>query len=538
MAAIFAKYHVISAAEKLSVLNPITLISRLRGHAEKLPEKKSYAYLMRKIIADLGTTFIKFGQWMSVRPDFVPPEVLQELEQLQDRLPPIRFKIIKRTIERELGAPIDEIFAELDPFPLSTASIAQVHRGVLKTGEEVAVKVQHPNLRRLIAVDLSIISSMANWAVKNWPHLSLHRPDELISAFKETLMEETDFTVEAKHQSRVSQMFADTPWVRIPKVHWKYTTERLLVMEYLHGLKLTQLRRFPEWGLDAKQLSQRLGECMFRQIFESGFFHSDPHPGNILFMKDNQIGLIDFGIMGKLSDVHLDKLLDWFYAVIYRDIGLFVETFLEIGTPHAPIDKMQFRTDCMDYLDEMHFQPADRLSFAKVLAITNRILYRHKISTPPFFLFFFKAITTMEGVGRRLNPAYDWREDWGPKLRKIIQARYRPEAILKRYWQVLRDYDRLIASYPEDLREAMKKIKEGKFETEMHMPELRGYVSDIQKALHKLSVSLVVSAVIFGIFYLGRGQGDRFLQTFIGNFANYWWVILSLILIILYFRKR
>jgi ubiquinone biosynthesis protein len=172
-----------------------------------------------------------------------------------------------------------------------------------------------------------------------------------------------------------------------------------------------------------------------------------------------------------------------------------------------------------------------------VLAVTNRILYRHKISVPPTFLFFFKAISTLEGVARRLDPEFDWRQDWGPKLEKLFRSRYSPEALVDKYWKALKDYDRLIVDYPEDFRDVIKKVTEGKFEIEMHMPELSGYVAEIRTALHKLSVAVVVAAIIFGLFFLGRGQDFKFLQWLLDNWYKLWWVILILILVILYLRK-
>ncbi|MBI1926250.1 AarF/ABC1/UbiB kinase family protein [Candidatus Poribacteria bacterium] len=521
-------------------------ISRLFKR-EKRPKEESRARLIREILEDLGTTYIKFGQWLSVRPDFVSPEVLRELEQLQDQLPPVRFKVIQRTIEQETRKLMEEIFSEFDPKPLSTASIAQVHRAVLKTGEEVAVKVQHPNLKRIINADLGLLRSVAAWAVKAWPQVALHRPDELIDNFKHTLMDEIDFTVEAKNQERLEQVFKDTPWVRIPKVYWEYTTKRLLVMEYLDGLKLPQQELFQEWGLDPKLLAKRLSDCMFRQIFELGLFHSDPHPGNILYMRGNQIGLVDFGIVVRFSDIMLDKFIDWTVAMINRDLDLFVRTFLALGTPLAPINRIQFRTDCLEYLDEVHFQPVGRISFAKVFEITNRIMYQHKIASPPNLLFFFKALSTLEGVTRRLNPEYDWRDDWGLRLRKIVLARYvpdeilSPEAFFKKYWKVWKDYDRLLLSEgPEDILEILKQVREGtlSIESKTSLPQLDKYIADIQKALHKLSVSLIVSLTIFGLFYLGRGRGVDFLDNLVESAPQYWMEVLFLILIILYFRKR
>jgi ubiquinone biosynthesis protein len=532
------KYELISVKESLTT-RPGALLPKVFGRVADQPDQQNTARLVRHVVQDLGTTYIKFGQWLSVRPDFVPPDIIQELEKLQDRLPPVPFATIKRTVERELKKPIEEAFADFDQYPLSTASIAQVHRAVLKSGEHVAVKVQHPNLRRKFTVDLAVIRSLSDWAVARFPHLALHRPDDLITSFKNILMDEIDFMLEGKNQERIARNFERTPWMRIPRVYWDYTTEKVLVMEYLDGFKLKEEEFFDKWQLDRKRLAARLSRSMFRQIFKHGIFHSDPHPGNILFMRGNHIGLIDFGIVAKHGDDLRNKFLDWFYASIYRDVDLFEETFLAVGKQLAPLDRIQFRSDCIDYIDEMHFQPAGRISFARVLASTNRILYRHKISPPPTFLFFFKAISTIEGVIRRIDPDFDWRDDWGPRLRKLVNERYSLHAIVQKYSKVARQYDRLIATYPDDVRDVLKRIKDGKFETEMSMPELKTYVDDLKVSLNKVAAALIFAAVIFGLFQLGRGQDvEVFIATLNRVMREYWWMPALLLLIALYFRKR
>jgi len=533
IATTLTKYQLQSVKSSLS--NAITGLFEDRADPA---EREGAAQLIRRVVQDLGPTYVKFGQWLSVRPDFVPPDVIQEFEKLQDRLPPVPFAEIKRSVEREIGGPIERVFASFDQTPLSTASIAQVHRAVLKSGQDVAVKVQHHNLRKVFDVDLAVIRSVADWAVERWPHLKLHRPEDLLAQFRDTLYDETDFLLEAKNQERIAGLFKKSPWMHIPKVYWEHTTSRLLVMEYIDGFKVTQGEFFEKWNLDRPLIARRLSRSMFRQIFRHGVFHSDPHPGNILFLQDNGLGLIDFGIVGKLGDDLRNRFLDWFYATIYRDVDLFERTFLAVGHQLAPIDRVQFRSDCLDYIDEMHFQPAGRISFARILVATNRILYRHKISAPPTFLFFFKAISTMEGVMRRVDPAFDWRDDWGPRLRKMVRGRYSVPSLIRRYADVALDYDRLIASYPEDMRQVMRRLKDGRFEAEIQIPELKSYVEEIKKSLNKVALALFISSVVFGLFFIGRGQGDAFAEWFPRAAMQFWWVTILLFLIGLYLRKR
>jgi ubiquinone biosynthesis protein len=538
IAGTFIKYKLISAKERLLDVTPGALLARARGRERAIHDERTGATRIREIIQELGTTYIKFGQWLSVRPDFVPPDVIHELEKLQDRLPPISFATVTRVVERELGRPLRQVFAEFDRYPVSTASIAQVHRAVLVTGEEVAVKVQRPGLKQLISDDLLVIRSLTDWAIKHYPYLAFHRPDDLIASFRVTLMEELEFTTEARNQERIAENFKGNRWLRIPKVYWSHTTDRLLVMEFLPGFKLTTPELFAEWGLDRKLLARRLSRCMYRQIFEHGFFHADPHPGNILFMKDNQVGLVDFGIVARHSDDLRSRFLDWFYAVVYRDLDLFEETFLAVGRPAAPIDRVQFRNDCLDYIDELHFQRSGRLSFVRVLGITNRILYRHKISAPPTFLFFFKAISTMEGVARGLDPDFDWREHWGPKLRRMMEARSSPAELFNRYRQAARRYDRAFVDFPDDFRAIVKRIKDGRIEGELSIPELRGYVTELRIALNKVAVAIVVAATILGLFVVGRGRGLGFLPWLAVNLVGLWWIVALLLLVAFYFRRR
>jgi Predicted unusual protein kinase len=329
IATILAKYQIISISNSLSFLNPIALTSKLFGYSEKIPKKEEFAVLIRKIFEDLGTTYIKFGQLLSVRGDFVPPEIREELQKLQDRLPIVPFKTIKRTIERETGKSIDQIFSKLNQLPISSASIAQVHFGILKTGEPVAVKVQRPNLKRLITVDIDILFSIAKWVVSKKPHLALHRPVETLSAFKETMMEELDFIHEANRQERMASLVANDPWVHIAKIYWQHTTKQLIVMEYFDGIKFTQKEYIQDYKYDRKLLAKRLNDGVFRSIFEFGFYQSDPHPGNVLILKNSEFAMLDFGMTESLDKETINILLFWYYAATHRDINLFVETFFK-----------------------------------------------------------------------------------------------------------------------------------------------------------------------------------------------------------------
>lgn len=538
IATILAKYQVISISNGLSAINPITLISQLLGHEKEITKNEEFAVLIRKTFEELGTTYIKLGQWLSVRPDFAPPEILKELEKLQDRLPILPFKTIKRTIERETGKSIDQIFLKLSQQPISSASIAQVHFGTLKTGELVAVKVQRPNLKKLINVDIDILRTLVRLIIKKRPHLAIYNLDELLSAFKISLMKEINFHYEVGNQARMNMQYAKMPWIHIAKIYREFTTKQLIVMEYLEGVKLTQKEYFQNYKGDRNLLGQRFADCVFCSIFEYGFFQSDPHPGNVLIMKNSEFALIDFGITQTLDKETINILLHWYYASIYRDIDLFVESFLKIGTSLVPIDEIEFRNDCVAFIDEIHFQSSvERLSMAKLSEILYRIQFQHKIMLPPSFVLLFRTICIWDGSSRYVGVDLDWRKLWGPKLRKLIQSQLSPEAITKEFWRILLDYKSQIAKHPRDLRDVIKKIKEGKLKIEIQKSGIETQLRGIQKGLNKLAVSVFVSTIAFGLFYLGRGHGIQFLTQFTDFCTDFWWIVLLFILTILYLRK-
>ncbi|GAX59164.1 2-polyprenylphenol 6-hydroxylase [Candidatus Scalindua japonica] len=539
IATILVKYQVISISKSISVISPVTLVSRLLDSSNRITKQEDFAVLIRRIFEELGTTFIKFGQWLSVRPDFVSPEILKELEKLQDRLPEVPFKTIKQTIEQETGKSINEIFSQFSQQPISSASIAQVHCGVLKTGEIVAVKVQRPELKKLISVDIDILKTMARWAVRKTPHLALHRFDELLSSFKNTLMEELDFIHESKRQDRMERVLSKMPWVHIPKIYWEYTTKHLIVMQYIEGVKLTQKEYIQNYKGDRNLLGERLNDCVFRSIFEYGFFQSDPHPGNVLIMEESEFAIVDFGMTESLDKVTVNALLKWYYAAIYRDIDMFAETFLKMGTPLAPIDEIEFRNDCIDFIDEIHYQPSSNdISVGNLLEIINHIQYQHKITLPTSFVLLFRTICFWDGTFRYVGVDFDWRKDWGPKLKKLIQSQFLSESVVQDMQKSLLDYKQLISKYPANFQDIVDKIKEGKLKVEIEETSLIKQLTGIQKGLNKLAVSIFVSTIIFGLFYLGRGQGNEFLLQIITSGKELWWIFLLIILMFFYLRKK
>jgi ubiquinone biosynthesis protein len=294
----------------------LQMISRKR---REQVEKLSRAERVRMVMEELGPTFVKLGQILSTRPDLISVEFIQELSKLQDNVPPFPYTEARQIIESELGRPLEDIFQHFEDTPLAAASIGQVHRAQLKDGEEVVVKVQRPGIRKIIEVDLEIMLHLASLMERHLEELQVHRPVRIVQEFSRTLEKEIDYTIEALHIERFARQSMDDPTVYVPKVFRDTTTERVLTMEYIDGIKASEIDRIEREGLDRKIITERGADLILRQVFDHGFFHADPHPGNIFVLPDNVICYIDFGMMGSIDRQTREDFADLIYTVVQRD---------------------------------------------------------------------------------------------------------------------------------------------------------------------------------------------------------------------------
>ncbi len=399
-----------------------------------------------KCLVALGGAFVKFGQWMSVRPDFVPPDIAEKLSVLQDDMPPLTPEVVKRVLESWLPGPIEDTFESFDFRPLSAASIAQVHVAVLKaTGQRVAVKVQRPDIRHRLALDIAAL----RWIAGILPRF--RRADStvdlrgMIDVFARTLEREVNFLVEARNQERARRLFEQDPDIRVPAVIFELTSTHVLVMEYLAGVKLKDLDKPAAQGLDLVRLGNALGRSFFNQFFRYGFYQADPHPGNFLFLPDDRLGMVDFGIVGIFDESVMEALTDWVRAIVLQDTSLLTQTLMTLGTPRRPIDELALRSDLKEYLMMFEDMASRTFSYREVAEYFTALLHRHQIHIPPFLLYFNKSLATLDGVGRQLMPGFDWRVIWGPMFEEEVQRRYAPERITRdvsttaqQYWDLWR----------------------------------------------------------------------------------------------------
>lgn len=368
------------------------------------PDRKTAARF-RQMLAELGPTYIKLGQLLSSRPDVLPAHWVEELEKLQDACPPLPVADVRREIERGLGRPVEELFARLDEVPLASASIAQVHRAVTHAGEEVVVKVQRPRIREQIETDLSLLYDLARLLEAVIEETGIYTPTGVMEEFDRTIHEELDFGNEARNALAMAAAAQGRDILVIPRVHQALSCPTVLTLDYVDGVKISDVTA--EQGYDLERVARNIIETAFRQLFEDGLFHGDPHPGNVLVLPGNRIALLDFGLVGRLSRVQQEALVTLIVAVALRDPETVARVMNRIGVPESRTPIAEFREDIGAILERYLGLKLEEIRTATLLRDLLDLAVRHRIRIPKEYAVLAKASITVEGIIRRLYPKLD-----------------------------------------------------------------------------------------------------------------------------------
>lgn len=380
---------------------------------------------IRRAFGELGPTFMKIGQFASTRPDIVPQPVMRELEQLQDRAPLIHFEQVRRTIEQELGSPIERLFREFTPSPLAAASIGQVHYAVLHTGEAVVVKIQRPNIAAVIQTDLEIIKGVISLIEKRLPGAADYALPEVLSQFSRWLEKELDYTIEGNNAEQIAKGFGSDPQVIIPRIFWKFTTSCVLTMEYIDGVRLNDRQKIIDLNFDRKLIAAQISKALLQQILKDGFFHGDPHPGNIFVLSGGRIAFVDFGIVGKLTPAMKRSLANLISSMVRRNSKAMVKAIQQLGNVPQNVDLSRLRQDmdklCRKYLD----LPLGQNSLPDFLNEILNTAFNYRIEIPSDFILVGKSLITLEGLVQELDPA--------TSLAELVKP-FRHEFIKEQFW--------------------------------------------------------------------------------------------------------
>ncbi|SNQ60515.1 ABC1 kinase family protein [Candidatus Methanoperedens nitratireducens] len=459
----------------------------------------SEAERLRLALEELGTTFIKFGQILSTRYDIVPEEFINEMVKLQDRVPPFDYSEVKRVIENEFRRSIEEIFLSFDPEPIAAASIGQVHRARLPGGEEAAVKVMRPGIERMIEIDLSILMSLAKFAEKHVKESRSYNVVGFVEEFSRIIRLEIDYIHEARNADNFYLNFEGSTTVRIPRIYWKYITKHALTMEYLEGIKVSDLEQLEGAGHDKKRISRILTNAYLKMIFEDGFYHADPHPGNILVSRDETIVFLDFGMAGYVDPVLRENLADIMIAIRKNDIDLLIESIIELGLiSHIGAESPMLRIQLEELVNRYYglsIKFTDPIEFLQELI---RIISKSGGIIPTNVMLLSKTLSIVNEINRKLDPDYNFAELAEPYFNKIIQERTGISYLTGETTKIAWDFIRLVKAFPKRINHILAQAEKGTLKIELEHRGLETVTEKLDVVSNRLSFSLIIAALIVG----------------------------------------
>ncbi len=471
----------------------------LRGFMSHPPvETASRAERVRLALQDLGPTFVKAGQYLSTRADLLEAEYLRELAKLQDQVPPFPAEEARRIVEAELGRPVAKLFSRFEDRPLAAASIAQIHAARLKDGREVVVKVERPDIRRVVAVDLEIMTRLAELAEKHSPEWSRRKPTRVIAEIARSLDREMDFSLEAAHTERFARQFEDDPTVRVPEVRRSLSSSRVLTLERLNGIKADDLAAIEKAGLDPRVLAETLGRQYLAMIFIHGFFHADPHPGNLFFLPDHVVAYVDFGMAGRLDRATREALADVFYAVSERDEVLLGRALLALADYDEEPDPRVFEDDMGELMDQYAYRPLAEWRIGRMLEQLFQTTARHGVRVPPELFLMVKALTELESLALRLDPRFDAISACAPFVRRVHEERASSGRVAERLADAGRETLDLLASAPSELRELIRQARRGRLLIEFEHRGLEPLTTELDQASNRLAYAVLLGALVIG----------------------------------------
>ncbi len=461
-------------------------------------ERLSRAERVRMAVEELGPTFVKLGQILSTRPDLVPVDFVHELEKLQDDVAPFGFQDVKMIVEKELAQTLEGVFRSFEEAPLAAASIGQVHRAQLKDGQDVVVKVQRPGIRKIIEVDLEIMLHLASIMERHLEDGEIHRPTSIVAEFTRSIEKEIDYTVEASYMEHFARQFQGDMSIHVPMVFRKASTQRVLTTEYVDGIKASRIDSLNEAGLDRKLITARGADLILKQVFEHGFFHADPHPGNIFVLPDNVVCYLDYGMMGSIDRQTRENCAELLYALAGGDEAKAVDALLKLAEYDEQPSRSMLKRDMADFMAKHLHKALKEIEMGKLLQGILDLLSRHRLRIPHDLILMLKALTTWEGVGRSLDPDFHVMERAAPFIERIRMARMHPGRVADDLWELGLDLVRFAREIPTELREILLQLKQGKIKMDFAHRGLEPLLKNQYRVSKRISASIIIGALIVG----------------------------------------
>ena len=558
IASILIRYGFGDMVRRMGLANALERAGRALhwNEAEELAHLEPPARVHRAL-EELGPTFVKLGQVLATRIDLFEPEWIAEFSKLQDSTPAAPWSDIRQQLCEDLGAPPEEVFAAFDPKPLAAASVAQVHRARLEDGSEVVVKVRRPGIRPVIEADLRWLARLAQIVEGDSPELRSFRPQEVVRQFTQSLRRELDFAGECRNAERIAENFASytdkdeptddasaeaapepppaLPIIVIPRVYWQWTGERVCVQEFIAGISGRKLAAVDQAGLDRKVLARRGAHAVLKMIVEDGFFHADPHPGNVFYLPGNRIAFIDFGMVGRLTEVRRDQLTGLLLGLVKHEPRRVADVMLD-WTGDGAVDEDGLLVEIQTFVQQYHGVALKQLRLGAMLSDLVAILRQHQLALPPDLSLLIKAFISLEGMGRELDPDFDMAGEAMPLLEQALRARYAPTALLQRGWRGVSEALSLVAGLPQDISRLLRAARRGRLEIHIDITHLTRVGNPLDNAASRLTVGIVIAALIIGSSIVMTVPGGPTwlglpffgLLGFVGAVIGSIWLLLSI----------
>ncbi|HIW38788.1 MAG TPA: AarF/ABC1/UbiB kinase family protein [Candidatus Jeotgalicoccus stercoravium] len=496
--------------EEIGLDKVISLPRRLllrQGNEEVL--EKTYAERIRLFIESMGTTFIKLGQIASTRGDLLPPELIKELEKLQSHVAPFPAEVARSTIEESLGASIDEIFMIFDDEPVGSASIGQVHRAMLHSGEDVAVKVQRPNIEGTVRTDLEILRHLANLLEANLEWAKNYQVTDMIDEFSFALLNELDYTIEARNVERIGKTHANDPNVKIPNIFWDYTTKNVMVMDFIKGIPVNHFDTLDELNIDRSKLAETLAKAIFKQIFEDGYFHGDPHPGNVSVLEDGTLVFLDFGMIGRLTSDLKTNFGSLLISLMKKDASGVVKAIVKMGVVPADVSMKQLNREAEIMRDKYYDVPLSKLNFSDAVNDLFSISNKYKIRLPQDFTILAKTLLTLEGVVSKLDPDFSIMDVAEPFGKSLLFDRYNPKNVIENQIDDAQQIASELRDVTANVHQFSKGLKNSNLPIEIDLKGRTQFSKHLDRVINRLSFSIVLLA--FSIIMVGLIVGSALL---------------------------
>ncbi|NSW83383.1 MAG: AarF/ABC1/UbiB kinase family protein [Syntrophothermus sp.] len=491
------------------------VFDRLPVRNRKSKETRKDTYLtgperLRSVLEQLGPTYVKLGQLLSTRPDLLPAEYIRELEKLQDSVPPFPFKQVQQVLDEE-GLRTEDIFASFSEEPLASASIGQVHEAVLKTGEKVVVKVQRPGIGKIIENDLEILYELIGMLEKHTKWGRLYQLTDILDEFANALRKEMDFAQEGRNADKFRENFRQNRNVLIPKVYWEYTSRRVLVLEYIGGVKVSEFERLIRAGFDLKRVANHIVEALFQQIYEHGFFHADPHPGNIAIAPGEKVIFYDFGQVGTVDEVLIERCMDLVMAMVRYDVNGVTRALLQVGIATRHVNREELRRDVSRLQQKYYGMPFSQIRVGEALGELVQLSFKYQVRVPPELSLMVKMMMTIEGLLSRLDPGLSVVEIAEPYGKAILKKRFSLDRIRQEASEVLLDHYMAARNLPREIESIMNMLEEGELKLKLEHTNLNRLQTVLDIISNRISLSIIIASIIVGSSLIVAGNREGFI---------------------------